>query len=75
MNEDKDEGTAIAKLIGMDQWSVVGWVYRWNTGPLAVMWGINGPQRVARCLPDLNDTEKREIDFERLMRIQSRGSG
>jgi hypothetical protein len=38
-------------------------VYRWNTGALAVMWDVNGPQLVSKCRPDLSDAEKREIDF------------
>lgn|GEM_PF-512770 len=75
MNEDEVEGVAIANLIGTDERSVVGWVYRWNTGALAVMWDVSGPQRVAGCQPDLNDAEKREIDFGGLMRIRCRGKG
>lgn len=74
MNEDEVEGVAIANLIGMDERSVVGWVYRWNTGALAVMWDVNGPQRVAKCLPDLSDVEKREIDFGGLTQIPRRDS-
>ncbi len=75
MNEENDEGTAIANLIGTDQSSVVGWVYRWKTGALAVMWDVKGPQRVTSIRPDLNDAEKREIDFDSLKRIRRRGSG
>lgn len=75
MNEDEVEGVAIANLIGADERSVVGWVYRWNTGALAVMWDVNGPQRVAQCQPDLKDAEKREIDFDGLKRMRRRGSG
>jgi hypothetical protein len=63
VNEDEIEGVAIANLIGTDGCSVVGWVYRWNTGALAVMWDVNGPQLVSKCRPDLSDAEKREIDF------------
>jgi len=74
VNEKKDEGTAIARLIGTDQSSVVGWVYRWKTGALAVMWDVNGPQRVTSIQPDLCDEEKREIDFDSLKRIRCRGS-
>ena len=75
MDEDEGEGTAIANLIGRDRRSIVGWVYRWRTGGLAVMWNISGPQPVSRCQPDLSDAEKREIDFDRLTRIRQRGSG
>ena len=75
MNKDKVEGVAIANLIGTDERSIVGWVYRWNTGALAVMWDVNGPQRVARCQPDLNDAQKREIDFAGLTRVEARGDG
>ena len=75
MNEDEVEGVAIANLIGMDERSVVGWVYRWNTGALAVMWDVNGPQRVSKCRPDLSDTEKRDIDLDSLTRIEAKGSG
>ncbi len=69
MNQVKVEGAAIANLIGTDERSVVGWVYRWNTGALAVMWDVKGPQRVTRCRPDLSDGEKREIDFDGLKKI------
>ena len=69
MNEDEVEGVAIANLIGTDERSVVGWVYRWNTGALAVRWDVNGPQRVSKCQPDLSDAQKREIDFDGLARI------
>jgi len=75
VNEDEVEGVAIANLIGADERSVVGWVYRWNTGALAVRWDVYGPQRVSRCQPDLNDAAKREIDFDKLKRIRRRGSG
>lgn len=75
MNEDEVEGVAIANLIGTDERSVVGWVYRWNTGGLAVMWDARGPQRVARCQPDLNDSQKKEIDFDGLTRIEEKSSG
>ena len=75
MNEDEVEGVAIANLIGTDERSVVGWVYRWNTGVLAVMWDVNGPQRVAQCQPDLKDAEKREIDLDGLKRMRRRDSG
>jgi len=75
VNEDKIEGVAIANLIGTDERSVVGWLYRWNTGALAVRWNVNGPQRVSRCQPDVGDAEKREIDFDSLTRIEVKGSG
>ncbi len=75
MNEDEVEGVAIANLIGADERSVIGWVYRWNTGALAVMWDVNGPQRVAQCQPELKDAEKREIDFDALTRIRSGDGG
>ena len=73
MNEDEVEGVAIANLIGTDELSVVGWVYRWNTGALAVRWDVYGPQRVSRCQPDLNDAEKSEIDFDGLNKIRRLG--
>ncbi|SFN95862.1 hypothetical protein SAMN04487859_1128 [Roseovarius lutimaris] len=69
MNEDEIEGVAIANLIGTDECSVVGWVYCWNTGALAVRWDVDGPQRVSKCQPDLSDAQKREIDFDGLARI------
>jgi hypothetical protein len=75
VNDDRGEGVAIANLIGKDEHSVVGWVYRWNTGALAVMWDVNGPRRVSSVQPDLGDAEKREIDFDGLKRIRLRGSG
>ena len=68
MNEEEVEGVAIANLIGTDEVSVVGWVYRWNTGALAVRWDINGPQRILSVQPDLCDAEKREIDLDQLKR-------
>jgi hypothetical protein len=74
VNEDEVEGVAIANLIGADERSVVGWVYRWNTGALAVRWDLNGPQRVSGIQPDLCDAEKREIDFEGLTGIWRRGT-
>lgn len=43
-------------------------------GALAVRWDVDGPQRVARCHPDLSDAEKQEIDFEELARIDANGS-
>jgi hypothetical protein len=69
VNEDEVEGVAIANLIGTDERSVVGWVYQWNTGVLAVRWDVNGPQRVSKCQPDLSDAQKREIDFERWTKL------
>jgi hypothetical protein len=75
VNEDEVEGVAIANLIGADMRSVVGWVYRWNTGALAVRWDVSGPQRVSGVQPDLKNAEKREIDFEGLKRIRRRSRG
>jgi len=73
VNEDEVEGVAIANLIGADERSVIGWVYRWNTGALAVMWDLKGPQQVVRCQPDLSDSQKEEIDFDGLTRIEAKG--
>ena len=75
MNEDEVEGVAIANLIGTDERSVVGWVYRWNTGALAVMWDVQGPQPVSETRPDINDEQKQEIDLDALMRIGRSDSG
>ena len=69
MNDDKGEGVAIAKLIGTDGCSVVGWVYRWSTGTHAVMWDVKGPQQVSEIRPDISDEQKLEIDFKGLTRI------
>ena len=75
MNEDEVEGVAIANLIGTDERSVVGWVYRWNTGALAVMWDVQGPQPVSETRPDISDEQKQEIDFDALTRIRKSDSG
>ena len=72
MNEDKVEGVAIANLIAADESRVVGWVYRWNTGALAVLWDVDGPQRVSKLCPDLCDAEKAEIDFASLTQLPCR---
>lgn len=69
MKEKRVEGVAISKLIGADKRSVIGWVYRWSSGELAVFWDCSGPQRASRCEPELSDAEKREIDFERWMKL------
>jgi len=74
LDEVEVEGVAIANLIGTDEQTVVGWVYCWNTGALAVRWGVNGPQRVSMCQPNLSYAQKREIDFARLKRIRRSGN-
>ena len=61
MHEDELEAVAIANMIAADQNTIVGWVYRWNTGALAVRWDVQGPQRVSRLCPDLCEAEKAEI--------------
>ena len=33
-----DEATPIARLIGPDGKSIVGWVYAWGTSELAILW-------------------------------------
>ena len=71
MNDDKGEGVAIASLIGTDGYSIVGWVYRWNTSELSVMWKAKGPLPIFKVRPDLNAEQKREIDFDALTQIQS----
>ena len=68
MNDDKGEGVAIANLIGTDGYSIVGWVYRWGTGAHSVMWS-QGPRRVVRCQPDIDDHQKEQIDFSALTEI------
>ena len=72
MNEDEFEAVAIANLIAADENSVVGWVYRWNTGALAIRWDIHGPQRVSKIFPDLCDADKAEIDFTSLTQLPCR---
>ena len=66
------EAVAIANLIAADHSSIVGWVYRWNTGALAVRWDAGGPQRVSKVCPDLCEAEKAEIDFEALTQLPCR---
>ncbi len=63
------EAVAIANLIATDQSTIVGWVYRWNTGALAIRWGSCGPQRVSRLYPDLCDADKAEINFASLTQL------
>mgnify|MGYP003679752311 FL=1 len=75
MNDDKGEGVAIANLFGTDGCSVVGWVYRWDTGAHAVMWDVHGPQPVSEIRPDLTAEQKQEIDFDGLKRIGSGEGG
>jgi hypothetical protein len=73
VKEDMVEAVAIANLIAADQKSIVGWVYRWNTGALAVRWDAHGPQRVSKLCPDLCDADKAEIDFASLTQLPCRG--
>ena len=70
VNDSSDEGVAIANLIGKDGCSVVGWVYRWETGMLAVMWGVSGPQQISETRPTLSPEQKLEIDFDGLAKIE-----
>lgn len=69
LKDDEGEGVAIASLIGTDECSIVGWVYRWNTGAHAVMWKENGARAVSGARPELKDEQKQEIDFDALPRI------
>ena len=75
MNDDKGEGVAIANLIGTDECSVVGWVYRWITGAHVVMWDVHGPKPVSEIRPDLTAEQKQEIDFDALTQIGKDGGG
>lgn len=68
MQEEETEAVAIARLIGAKESTTVGWVYRWNTGALAVRWA-KGPQNVAASDPELSDAEKRALGFEGLAHI------
>lgn len=72
MNEFEGEGVAIALLIGADGSSIVGWVYRWRTGRLTVLWNIKGPQAVSRTEPELSPEELRGIRFDVLRRTRRR---
>lgn len=72
MQEDEVEAVAIAKMIAADQNTIVGWVYRWNTGALAVRWDFQGPRRISRLCPDLCAAEKAEIDFDALTQLPRR---
>jgi hypothetical protein len=72
VHEDKVEAVAIANMIAADQNTIVGWVYRWNTGALAVRWDVQGPQRVSRLCPDLCEAHKAEIDFASLTQLPCR---
>lgn len=72
MNEDDVEAVAIANLIAAKEDCIVGWVYRWNTGALAVRWDVHGPQRVSKIFPDICDADKAEINFASLTQLPSR---
>lgn len=69
------EAVAIANLIAADEDSIAGWVYRWNTGTLAVRWDVHGPQRVSKIYPDLCDADKAEIGFVSLTQLTCRDDG
>lgn len=69
MIEHKTEAAVIAKLIAADETTIVGWVHRWNTGELSIMWNRNGPQRVSKLCPDLSEDDKAEIDFASLTQL------
>jgi hypothetical protein len=73
VKEDMVEAVAVSNLIAANQSSIVGWVYRWNTGALAVRWDARGPQRVSKLCPDLCDADKAEIDFASLTQLPCRG--
>lgn len=34
----KEQARAIRRILDRDSQEVVGWLYEWNTGQLAVMW-------------------------------------
>ena len=74
VNKDEVEAVAVAKLIGSDERSVVGWVYRWNNGSLGVLWR-NGPKRVVNSSPKLTDAERSEIGFYGLGQSPSSSNG
>ncbi|MBN8189897.1 hypothetical protein JF540_24735 [Salipiger thiooxidans] len=38
MDTRQDEGTAIARLVGGEANLTVGWIYRWETYELGVLW-------------------------------------
>ncbi|MBD3623893.1 hypothetical protein [Palleronia pelagia] len=38
MNTRRDEGTAIARLVGGAANLTVGWIYLWNTLELGILW-------------------------------------
>ena len=73
MNENEVEGGAIANLIAADEETIVGLVYRWTTGALAIRWDMHGPQRVLKIFPDLCDADKAEIDFASLTQLPENG--
>ncbi|GLQ28915.1 hypothetical protein [Sulfitobacter pacificus] len=75
MDDDNGEGVAIANLIGTDGHSIVGWVYCWTTGAHAVMWDVHGPQPVSEAWPDIDEEQKKEIDFDALTRIRRNDIG
>jgi len=49
----RDEGTAIARLVGGRSNLTVGWIYLWNTFELGVLWLRRdlAPQRAAPWTP------------------------
>lgn len=50
--EDEQEAAAIARLLGEDRTRIVGWVYRWNTSALSVLW-IDRPCTARHIEPSL----------------------
>lgn len=38
MVQYEEEAAAIARLLGEDRTRTIGWVYRWNTSALSVLW-------------------------------------
>ena len=69
MDKIEGEGVAIAVLVGAEDGSSVGRVYRWPDGQLTVFWGVKGPQAVARTEPALSPAELEAIGFDQLQSI------
>lgn len=64
MNEFEGEGVAIALLIGADESSIVGWVYRWPQSQLTVLWDPKGPQGVSRTEPELQAEDLKALRLD-----------
>ena len=67
------EAAPIARIVSSDERRTAGWLYRWNTGGVSILW-ISAPSATCTLEPNTSADPELQVVFSEALE-QSLGSG